>query len=605
MAEHFLVKTKVDLADCLVSGAELAVEQYETLVAFLTDRAGPSTARLFAEPLISRGNDVAPPTIAWYSDFEGEGRPYSELDESARADLSDVLSRRLAPLADLVDDGDAGRLVRAALNTLDPDSVWSVGGRPVILNWGMLPRAMQGDERATARHFKATLGRFMALEGGAAVAPAAGGPSPVGASPVAPAAVPAAPVVAASAASPPPRSAAVAVSRGRVPLYAWLPLVILLLLAGGVLTWLLMPGTRLFAAQPPARFVSEGGEVEVAASVNAALEARIKELEQGLAGATCQPDGTLLMPDGVTIEGMASPAPATPMEAAGTQVAVAGSAVLPGDPARLQTETAASARESLLKAIEERTVLVIVRSPRGISTGSGFFVGPGLIVTNDHVVEGALPDGILVSSAGIGKAVGASVLKASGPFSETGADFALLQVEDTRQPAYSIYLPDESLKLNEVFAAGFPGDVMQTDAHFTALRQGTMDSVPDLTITDGSVNTEQDLTASTLAFVHSAPISEGNSGGPLVDSCGRVVGVNTFVRKGPMRNLNFALSARDLLAFLKDTPVTPVVVTQACRAEILRPSVAAAAAEPAPPDPSAPAAPLQQLPILPKKPANP
>ncbi|MGD9294783.1 MAG: serine protease, partial [Roseobacter sp.] len=68
--------------------------------------------------------------------------------------------------------------------------------------------------------------------------------------------------------------------------------------------------------------------------------------------------------------------------------------------------------------------------------------------------------------------------------------------------------------------------------------------------------------------------SKGNSGGPLVDMCGRVVGVNTFVVQGPMRNLNFALATDDLLLFLQDTPADPVVSSEACVPLVARPSAA-------------------------------
>ena len=69
-------------------------------------------------------------------------------------------------------------------------------------------------------------------------------------------------------------------------------------------------------------------------------------------------------------------------------------------------------------------------------------------------------------------------------------------------------------------------------------------------------------------------INPGNSGGPLVDMCGRVVGVNTFVVQGPMRNLNFALSTNDLLSFLADTDAAPMVSGEICEPLVARPSPA-------------------------------
>ena len=79
----------------------------------------------------------------------------------------------------------------------------------------------------------------------------------------------------------------------------------------------------------------------------------------------------------------------------------------------------------------------------------------------------------------------------------------------------------------------------------------------------------------TNAVVHSAPISKGNSGGPLIDMCGRLVGVNTFVVQGPMRNLNFALATTDLIAFLAGTPAEPVLSAESCTPMVARPAPAA------------------------------
>jgi serine protease Do len=66
--------------------------------------------------------------------------------------------------------------------------------------------------------------------------------------------------------------------------------------------------------------------------------------------------------------------------------------------------------------------------------------------------------------------------------------------------------------------------------------------------------------------VHDANIGRGNSGGPLVDSCGRVIGINSFlsVSDGIDSPVAFALSARELAAFLEKAKVTPSIVTTPC-----------------------------------------
>ena len=175
----------------------------------------------------------------------------------------------------------------------------------------------------------------------------------------------------------------------------------------------------------------------------------------------------------------------------------------------------------------------------------------------------------------------ATVLKAAGPLAETGADFALLRIADDSLPAFALHRPQDSLKLSQVIAAGFPGDVLEMDGDFAALRGGDLAAMPGLTVTDGIVNTEQAFGPTTRVLMHSAPLSTGNSGGPLIDMCGRVVGVNSFVRKGRLQNRGYALAVSDLIAFLDGTPAAPQIDETACAPVVLKPQPAGA--EPQPP----------------------
>ena len=115
MAEHFLTKTRIDLGRCIqVSGAG-AVEKHAELYALLSAKAGPDAAKLFAEPLVSKGNDQAASTISWYSDRAGQGVPFAKLDAAGQQEVGDVLAVQLAALSGLIADDDEGLLVSAAL----------------------------------------------------------------------------------------------------------------------------------------------------------------------------------------------------------------------------------------------------------------------------------------------------------------------------------------------------------------------------------------------------------------------------------------------------------------------------------------------------------
>jgi S1-C subfamily serine protease len=614
MADHFLTKTRVDLGRTIEVAGVRALEQYESLRVQLAAKAGPEAARLFAEPLISKGNDQAASTISWYTDRTGQGVPLSRLDPEAQAAVSAQLAEALGRVGAVLDDPEIGGLAAAALYIGGSGDIWAVDGKPVLVNWGLMPEA--GSDLAARRaHYAVTLGPHFAMEmppplseseqerrrgerlagvATAATVPQAdlpptaasraaaatgaaagrGAGAPVGAA----AAGAAAGVVGAGAggagAAEPPQDTAAA-PRGRVPVVAWLPLLLLLLLFGGVLAWLLVPGNRIFAADGPEPAITDTDALLAAREINRALEQRLADLDRALDGAVCRADGTLLMPDGLTVEGLLPPELDAGRASGGQIVEGAAAPALPPAPERVVLSPEGlgmSDTATLLAHIDARTAMVLAGNGQGVGAGTGFFVGPDLLVTNFHVIEGAAPETIYVTNKALGGLKQAEVLKVYGPMREVGADFALLRIAGVDQPFYTIRQSEASMRLQSVITAGYPGDVLNTDAAFQALRRGDATAVPELTVTDGTVNAEQALSATTNAVVHSAPISRGNSGGPLIDMCGRVVGVNTFVVQGPLRNLNFALATDDLLAFLADTPAQPVVTGEACTPLVARPT---------------------------------
>lgn len=598
MAEHFLIKSRIDLERCIKIGDETAVEQYDTLHALLMEKAGPETAKLFAEPLISKGNDRAAATVSWYSDRAGQGVPMSKLDAAGQDELKAALTERLAPLRDLLNDPEAGEFAAAALHVGSASDILSVDGHPVIISWGVLPDAAVGDAAGRSAQYARTLGPFLPLDAPPPLAQSERGQfKPQAAAAIGTAATvaaAAAPVAAASSAktaaptagtsegasaaggvgsNPPPQNAPP--PRGRVPMLAWLPLVLLLLLFGGVLAWLLVPGNRIFAQDGAQPVVTDEETLRAARDINRALEQRLADLNGALEGAQCRADGTLLMPDGLTIEGLLPPEFQQGAVQAGEIIKADTTPVLPPAPERVVvpdqsgqlTDTA-----SLLQHIDDRTAMVLAGSLKGMQTGTGFFIGPDLLVTNYHVIQGSTPENIYVTSKSMGALKRVKIIKTYGPMRDVGADFALLQVEDVEAPFYTLRQSDQSMRLQSVIAAGYPGDLLSTDAAYDQFRRGNLAAVPELTVTDGTVNAEQKMSVVTNAVVHSAPISKGNSGGPLVDMCGRLVGVNTFVLQGPMRNLNFALATDDLMAFLAGTPAAPEVSSDACTPMVARPS---------------------------------
>jgi len=149
------------------------------------------------------------------------------------------------------------------------------------------------------------------------------------------------------------------------------------------------------------------------------------------------------------------------------------------------------------------------------SLGSGFLISPeGVIVTNEHVVSNAtqivvtLPDG----SRHDGRIIGSDYV----------TDIAVLKIDGRHFPSVTLGNSDDVIVGEWVIAFGNPfglfdvgskptvsvGVVSQVDMDFG--RQSDNRVYQDMIQTDASINS-------------------GNSGGPLVNSLGEVIGVNTFI----------------------------------------------------------------------------
>lgn len=187
----------------------------------------------------------------------------------------------------------------------------------------------------------------------------------------------------------------------------------------------------------------------------------------------------------------------------------------------LSSFAATSVPESVMKA-KDSVVRVLAEYSDGGATGSGFVVvsdkNQTIIVTNYHVVA-ENPYNISVW-VGEEETISARILAYSDQ-----KDLCILELSYPI-PLNALKLSDAGAKQGDaVYAVGYPGA-----ADFLSDKEAHTSE--DATITDGIVSAVREVTVSgygtPVAFLQiSAAINEGNSGGPLFDEKGEVVGVNT------------------------------------------------------------------------------
>jgi Do/DeqQ family serine protease len=159
------------------------------------------------------------------------------------------------------------------------------------------------------------------------------------------------------------------------------------------------------------------------------------------------------------------------------------------------------------------------------SLGSGVIVDPsGLVVTNNHVIEGA--DQVKVSLSDKREFEAEIVLK------DSRSDLAVLRIkaQSERFPALE-FADSDALQVGDVvLAIGNPFAVGQTVTH------GIVSAV---------ARTQVGITDYQFFIQTDAAINPGNSGGALVDLGARLVGINTaiFSRSGGSQGIGFAIPA--------------------------------------------------------------
>lgn len=205
----------------------------------------------------------------------------------------------------------------------------------------------------------------------------------------------------------------------------------------------------------------------------------------------------------------------------------------------LRTQYGASGKFLCSYGVREKLRESVVRIVGGYSEGTGFFISENRILTNFHVIADEpspkviFPDGTFLTPIAI--------------MGNKDADLAVLTTEK-RFPSMVLPLPEEELRIyrdEPLLATGYPlgttlvGQATTAEGRFIAFRQSRKDP---------------------MVYIHTGvSLVKGMSGGPLTDTCGTVVGVNTMTLAGLSLFIS-GYQARQLLPDMTDQNITKLVV---------------------------------------------
>jgi putative serine protease PepD len=188
--------------------------------------------------------------------------------------------------------------------------------------------------------------------------------------------------------------------------------------------------------------------------------------------------------------------------------------------------------------IAPSVVTITNTTSQGGDTGTGIIVSSdGEILTNNHVVEGSTD--LKVRLAGATDAVQATVLS-----TDPGNDLALIKLVNAKDLTAATFADPESIAVGDTvvavgYALALDGGPSVTSGIVSATNRTLTDSDGAL---DGLIQTD-------------AAISSGNSGGPLINLNGQVIGINTAVYNSDgqtsANNIGFAIGVAEVQRVVK------------------------------------------------------
>lgn len=163
-------------------------------------------------------------------------------------------------------------------------------------------------------------------------------------------------------------------------------------------------------------------------------------------------------------------------------------------------------------------------------SGTGFAISSdGFLVTSSHVVEGA--DSVLIENEAGQK------FKVTEVYRDQVHDLSILRVTDTTFQAFGnlpyTFKTGESDLGEKVYTLGYPRE--------------------DIVFGEGSLSSSTGFEGDTTAYQISIPLNPGNSGGPLLDDRGNLIGVISGKQAG-REGASFAIKSAHLLQMISELP---------------------------------------------------
>jgi S1-C subfamily serine protease len=176
-------------------------------------------------------------------------------------------------------------------------------------------------------------------------------------------------------------------------------------------------------------------------------------------------------------------------------------------------------------------------------TGSGFFISAeGLVATNAHVISGMKKFAITIRNDTSSNSYNAKVL-----LSDSKNDVAILKIDDPKFKNFTSlpYGVNENPDIGEkVFTIGYPlNDIMGENYK----------------VTDGIISSKSGINDDVRYLQISVPVQPGNSGGPLFNKHGNIVGITTsrlnqLAVGTQIENVNYAIKISYLLTLYNMLP---------------------------------------------------